>query len=343
VILDDLGPEELDMRRTILEEDPPRHSRLRQLVNPDFAPRAVRGYSSFISSLTAIVLDRAVAKRHFDFVGEVAQAVPIRVLCKLLGVPRQHTEQLVGLGNAMVSDGPPPPARTADGLETRLLPFGSPAALEAFELATDLALARRNDPRDDVTTRLLTGEVDGRRLTEQEFLTMWLMLVIAGNETTRHAISGGMEALIRRASLLEEWRSSPSMDVLASEEILRWTTPINWHRRTVTRDVLLGGQELRAGDKVLLMFMSANRDEEVFDSPDVLDLRRDPNPHVTFGRGGPHFCLGAHLARLEVQVVFGELWNRVSRVRPAGTVVRLRSDHFNGYVRMPVEVTPLVG
>jgi cytochrome P450 len=340
VTMDDLDDEQLEARRTLLEEDPPRHTALRRLVAAEFVPRAVRGYGQMVRELTRLVLDAALEEDHLDVVTDLAQEVPIRVLCRLLGVPEEHTATLVGLGNRMVSDAVGDELAGHDPAELRLLPFGHPAALEAFELATALAEERRSDPGEDLTSRLLTGEVDGRPLTEQEFRTMWLMLVIAGNETTRHALSVGILALLERPELFDRWAADPSLDAAGTEELLRFTTPINWHRRTVTRPVELAGRRLAPGDKLVLLFASANRDGEVFAQPDDLVLDRDPNPHVTFGRGGPHFCLGAHLARLEVRIVLRELFTRVAEMDLAGPPERLRSDHFNGLVSLPVEVRP---
>jgi cytochrome P450 len=344
VTMDDLDQLQLDARRTLLEEDPPRHTALRKLVNSDFLPRAVRAYTDVIGHLTRAVLDDALQRTRFDFVTEVAQEVPIRALFRLLGVPDEHADALAELGNRMVTDVPAPEGASAadDGappVDHRLLPFGHPAALEAFAIASELAAERRRTPTDDVTSQLVNGTVDGQPLSEREFQTMWLLLVIAGNETTRHAISVGLAMLMEQPDVLARWASDPDLDATAADELLRLTSPINWHRRTVTRDVELGGRALSAGDKLVLAFVSANRDEAVFDRADEFVLERHPNPHVTFGRGGPHFCLGAHLARLEVQVVFRELFARVRDIRPAGPARRLRSDHFNGLVSLPVEIT----
>lgn len=339
VTMDDLDQLQLEARRTLIEEDPPRHTALRKLVNADFLPRAVRAYTDVIERLTSAVLADALQRSRFDFVTEVAQEVPIQVLCRLLGVPDEHAAALAELGNRMVSDAPEP-ENGASPEEHRLLPFGHPAALEAFAIASELAAERRRSPTDDVTSQLVNGTVDGEPLTEREFQTMWLLLVIAGNETTRHAISLGLTMLMERPDLLATWAQDPDLDATAADELLRLTSPINWHRRTVTRDVELAGRTLAAGDKLVLSFVSANRDEAVFDRADELVLARHPNPHVTFGRGGPHFCLGAHLARLEVQVVFRALFERVCDIRPAGPATRLRSDHFNGLVSLPVEVVP---
>jgi cytochrome P450 len=337
VTLDDLDDSQLAARRTMLEEDPPRHTALRRLVTADFLPRAVRGYAQMVRDLTRLVVDAALENDRLDVVEAIAQELPIRVVCRLLGVPDRHVATLVGLGNRMVT-GAEDGTANLDREASRHLPFGHPAALEAFAIASELATERRQRPTDDVTSQLLTGTVDGIPLTEREFQTMWLLLVIAGNETTRHAISTGLLALLERPSLLARWAQDPTLDVTASEELLRFTTPINWHRRMVTRPTELRGQQLAPGDKLVLAFVAANRDERVFEAADDLVLDRHPNPHVTFGRGGPHVCLGAHLARLEVQAVFRELFDRVTDVRLTGTPQRLRSDHFHGLTSLPVEV-----
>jgi cytochrome P450 len=338
VSMTDLDVEQLDARRTMLEEDAPRHPSLRKLLAADFLPRAVRAYEELIRGLTRVVLDEALTSDRFDAVPAIAQEVPIRVLCRLLGVPEHLTAELVAIGSRMVTGADDPASAALPAEELRLLPFGHAASLEAFRIAGELAAERRRTPTDDVTSRMVNGTVDGEPLSDHEFELLWLFLVIAGNETTRHAISVGLLELLQRPEALTRWAEDPRLDATAPDELLRITTPINWHRRTVTRETELGGRTLPAGAKVALAFVSANRDASVFERPDELVLDRHPNPHVTFGRGGPHFCLGAHLAELEVRVVFRELFERISDVRLAGTPRRLRSDHFNGLVSLPVEV-----
>ncbi|MGZ5318301.1 MAG: cytochrome P450 [Actinomycetota bacterium] len=342
VSLDDLDAEQLDARRTMLEEDPPRHTALRALVDEAFLPRAVRAYADAIEALTEPVLQAAFGRDRFDFVEAVAKEVPIRVLCRMLGVPERHTHDLVDWGNRMLSASDPdyadPELFAHDPSELRLLPFGHPAALRVFALADALADERRARPTDDVVSRIVTGEVDGEPLSPQEIRTMFVLLVIAGNETTRHTLSHGLLALLDHPDELARLRDDPAVSDRATEEVIRWATPINWHRRHVTSDTELRGRLLRAGDKLLLSFASANRDELVFGDPFALRLDRHPNPQVAFGRGGPHFCLGAHLARLEIAVVLRSLAPRLGRLRLDGPVERLRSDHINGIKRLPVAV-----
>jgi cytochrome P450 len=221
-----------------------------------------------------------------------------------------------------------------------MLPFRSPASLELFEYAHRIADERRGAPTDDLVSKLVNAEIDGERLTEREFDTMFLLLVVAGNETTRQAIAHGMLALAENRG---EWRrlaDDPELVWTAgADEILRWSSPVLHFRRTATRDVEVGGQAIRAGDKVVIWYVSANFDEEVFADPLRFDVGRRPNPHVTFGGGGPHFCLGAHLAKLEVQVMFDELLPRLADIELLGPAERMRTNFTNALKRMPVRVT----
>jgi cytochrome P450 len=342
VNLDDLAPDQLEARRTMLEEDPPRHTELRALVDPDFSPRAIKAWEDTFRALTQMVLNETLRQQSFDFVEQVAKALPIRILCKILGVPEQHTDDLVTWGNQMLGASDPDyhdPELAAYSPESlRKLPFGHPAALRAFALAEKMAGERRAGQPDDVTARLRFGQVQGASLSDEEYKATWLMLVIAGNETTRHALSHGLLVFIEHPEQWDRRRRRPDRLGIAAEEILRWATPINWHRRQVTAAYELHGVELQPGDKLILAFTSANRDETVFDDPFRFEMTRKPNPHVSFGRGGPHHCLGAFLARMEVRIVFEELLKRVTGFRLAGPVQRLQSNHLNGIKALPIEV-----
>ena len=328
VDLDDRTAAQLEGRRTFLEEDPPRHTAVRGMVSSWFTPRAVRGFESIVAALAAGVVDRARRLGTFDAVGVIAEEVPIRVLARLMGVADERADDLVRWGNGLLAgEGEPDPR----------LPFGSRLSIDVYDLARAMADGRRGiDAVADVTSALAAGEVDGEPLTDEEYCATWLMLVIAGNETTRHTISHGLIALAQRPEQAERWRVHPSLDAIAAEEVIRWATPINWHRRQVVADTELAGVPMRAGDKLILSFTSANRDESVFADPFTFDVDRRPNDHVAFGRGGPHFCLGAHLARLEVRMLFRSLLDRVEHIELAGAPVRLRSDHFNGIVSLPL-------
>ncbi|HKJ54390.1 MAG TPA: cytochrome P450 [Nitriliruptoraceae bacterium] len=339
VTLEPLDQHQLDTRRVLMEQDPPLHAAWRRLLNADFTPRAVRGLEEGIRLFTAATLDAIDGSATIDGVVDIAEQVPIKVLCQLLGVPDDRARELVSLGNRMVSATGDDEAEGMDPEDLRLLPFSHPAALDGLAMARELATQRRARPTDDITSLLVHGEVDGRPLTETEFEMTWLFLVLAGNETTRHAISHALHLLAHRPDLFDQWAADPDLDQAAADEVIRLSSPIVWHKRTATVDTQIAGQPIAAGDAVLLVFASGNRDARVFTDPDEPDLSRSPNPHVSFGRGGPHFCLGAHLARLEVAVVVREFLDRVATVQPAGPAVRLESNHFNGLRHLPLAVT----
>jgi cytochrome P450 len=341
--LEDLDEEQRVARQSMLETDPPRHTRLRGLVGPPFTPRAIKAYELVLRELTAEVLDRALPLREFDFIEEVAKQLPIRVLARLLGAQNEDTDRLIDWGDRMIGNTDPELADvlhdSPESEQYRMLPFRSPAALELFEYAHSLAAERRRSPAEDLVSKLVHAEIDGERLSEREFDTMFLLLVVAGNETTRQAIAHGMLALTEHR---DQWRRLVDDPELVwaggADEILRWSSPVLHFRRTATRDVELGGQTIRAGDKVVIWYVSANFDEEVFEDPLRFDVGRRPNPNVTFGGGGPHYCLGAHLARLEVQVVFDALLPRLAELELTAPPERMRTNFTNALKRMPVRV-----
>jgi cytochrome P450 len=341
--LEDLDEEQRTARQSMLETDPPRHTRLRGLVGPPFTPRAVKAYELALRELTAAVLDRALPLGEFDFVEEIAKQLPIRVLARLLGAPDEDTDPLIAWGDRMIGNTDPELTDVLhDSPESeryRLLPFRSPAALELFEYGHRLAAERRREPSDDLVSKLVHAEIDGERLSEREFDTMFLLLVVAGNETTRQAIAHGMLALAEHRDQWEQLRENPELVWTAgADEILRWSSPVLHFRRTATRDVELRGQTIRAGEKVVVWYVSANFDEEVFEDPLRFDVGRRPNAHVTFGGGGPHYCLGAHLAKLEVQVMFDLLLPRLAGLELLGPPERMRTNFTNALKRMPVRV-----
>ena len=214
---------------------------------------------------------------------------------------------------------------------------------ELYAYANELAAVRRKDPRDDIITTLLNAEVDGERLTEYEFDLFFMLLAVAGNETTRNAITHGMHALIEHPDQRQRLIDDPELMPTAVEEIIRWASPVMHFRRTALEDTEIRGTPIKQGDKVVIWYMSANRDEEMFENPDVFDVGRTPNEHIGFGGGGPHFCLGANLARLEIKVIFEEVLKRLPDMELAGPVRRLRSNFINGVKEMPVRYTPEAG
>jgi cytochrome P450 len=343
--LEDLAPEHLEARKSMLDMDPPEHTKLRAILSKGFTPRVIAAYEERIRDLARRVIGEAFARESFDLVRDVAVEIPIRVFIEMLGAPLEDRLYLVELGNRMLGNTDPEfageeVADKADLSRYAHLPFSSPAAAEMFAYGHALAEARRREPREDITTTLVQAEVDGRRLTEREFDVFFLLLTIAGNETTRHAITSGALALLEHPEELARLAANPSLAATGADEVLRWSTPVYHFRRTATRDVELHGQTIRRGDKVVTWYISANFDEEQFPEPMRFDLSRAPNRHVSFGLGGPHFCLGAHLAKLETRIMFEELLPRVSAVEPTAPASRMHSNFTNAYKTMPVRVTP---
>ncbi len=342
VSLEELDDEQLKIRRSMLETDPPRHRQLRNICNKRFSARGVGAYEDFIREVAGSVLDRALEREEFDFTLEVAKELPIRFLCAIFTVPQDDAPMLIRWGDAMIGNQDPEFTHAVvdkvDTEEYRNLPFRSPIALEMFEYAHRQRDSRLEEPQNDVITALTVAQREGT-LTEREFDNYFGLLMIAGNETTRHTISHGMLALLEHPDQMRQLQDDPSLIPAAVEEILRWATPVMHFRRTATRDTELGGTRIREGDKVVTWYISANRDERTFDDPYRFDVtRRNAGDHVTFGPGGPHFCLGAHLAKLETKVLLQELLPRLRSIELAGPVERMRSNFVNGIKHMPVRV-----
>jgi len=340
--IEEMDHEELEARRSMMEFDPPEHTRLRRLVQPGFTPKVTATYEEAFRRLVGMVLDRVLPLGEFDFVTEVARELPIRMLCRLLGIPEEDSGQMVAWGDQMISNADPEYTPVVidkvDTDEYRLLPFRSPAALEVFRYAEDIALERRRDPRDDIITTLLTAEPDGEPLTDLEFKNFFTLMMVAGNETTRHTISHGLVYLSRAAEQLKWWRDDiKGRSVGATDEILRASAVTMHFRRTATEETEIRGVPLAAGDRVVIWFTSANYDSDVFDDPYELDLSRKPNPHLTFGTGR-HKCLGASLAELEVRVFFEEYLRRAEFFE-VGEPDRLRSNFIRGIKHLPVRVS----
>jgi cytochrome P450 len=342
VILEEMAPDELDARKSMMETDPPRHTRMRKIASPLFTPRSMREYEGYCRDIARDVLDKALAKGEFDFVLDVAKELPIRVLVRILGVPDEDTDRLIEWGDTMIGNTDPEYTSFVidrdDTSDYRLMPFRSPAAADMMNYGHEMAEIRRADPQNDLVTKLVHAEVDGDRLSTRDFDNFFVLLVVAGNETTRNGISHGMQALMDNPDQLRLLQEDPSLIPSAVEEMLRWGSPTIMFRRTATRDTELRGVKIAEGDKVVVWFASADYDEEVFPDPFRFDVRRSPNRHFAFGAGGPHFCLGAPLARLEMRVMFEELLPRVASMEPAGEVSRLRSNFINGIKHMPVRL-----
>lgn len=343
VNLEEVDDDLQEIRRSMLESDGTRHRALRKLLQRDFGGQTLRRYEDFLRGLTQATVDAALADGEFDFVREVSADFPIRVLARMLDVPDDDTKQLIDWGNRLIGNTDPDYADVllsdAESAAYKHLPFRSPAALEVFEYGRKLARERRGSDGTDLVSKLVNGvPADGQSLTATEFDNYFLLLVVAGNETTRHTISHSMLALIQHQDQLRKLQRDPSLIPAAVEEFLRWASPVYHFRRTATRDVELHGKTIREGDKVVMWFAAGNRDPEVFDEPYAFDVTRYPNDHVTFGKGSPHFCLGNNLARLEIRLMFETLLPRLNGIELAGDVRRVRSNFVNGIKSLPVRV-----
>lgn len=341
--LEEVDDEQEEARRSMLETDGTRHRAMRQLLQGQFTPNAVAQYETFLRGLTATTLDNAFALGEFDFVKEVAADFPINVLARLLDVPEKDTKQLIEWGNRMVGFDDPEHAdiliSDPESEKYRLVPFRSPAALEVFAYGDALAKDRRGKGGTDLVSVLVNGEMrDGIPLSERDFHTNFLLLVVAGNETTRHTITHTMMNLINHPAQLQRLQENPELIPWAVEEFLRYASPVYHFRRTATKDVQVHGKTIKSGDKVVTWFASGNRDAEIFENANDFDVARNPNEHMTFGRGGPHMCLGNALARIELRVMFEDLVSRVDSMEIVGQIDYLRSNFVHGVKRMPVKV-----
>ncbi|MEZ5144155.1 MAG: cytochrome P450 [Acidimicrobiales bacterium] len=326
----DLDEDDGGVREMMLYMDPPRHTRYRLLVNKGFTPRMIGLLEQHLRLKARTIVDNVVDRGRCDFVTDVAAELPLQAIAELLGVPLEDRAKLFDWSNRMIGfDDPEFQGDRSEGQEV---------AAELYAYFNALADQKRTHPADDLVTKLINAEVEGDRLSEFEFDMFALLLTVAGNETTRNATSHGMKALMDHPDQLAALQADPSPERIsrAVEEILRWATPVLHFRRTATADYELRDATIRAGDKVVMWHISANRDEEVFDDPFRFDVDRWPNEHIAFGGGGPHFCLGANLARLELRLVFTELVTRLPRLEPDGEVEYLRSNFIGGIKRMPV-------
>jgi len=312
----------------MLMMDPPRHTRMRNLISREFKPATARALEPRIQELARKIVDEVIERGACDFVQDVAGELPSYVIAELIGIPLEDGRELYRLTEAIhaAPESLPPGA-------------GPEAAAEMMQYAQGVIEDKRAHPADDLATRLLQAELDGERLTDLEFQLFFLLLVDAGGDTTRNLVAGGVLALLERPALLHSLREAPSLLPTAREEMLRFVSPVIYMRRTATRDLELGGEEIGAGEKVALYYGAANRDEAVFDDPDRFDLGRDPNPHLAFG-GGTHFCLGAHIARVEIDAMLGEVLWRMNGLELDGNVEWLASNFISGPTAMPVRFRP---
>lgn len=341
--LEDMTDEETAARRTLMEMDPPEHTQLRRLVSRPFAPKAVQSYEETVRRLAVEVLEGLDGAHEFDFVTRVARELPMKMLGGLLGLPHEDLDWLVRRGDALIGNSDSEftdyVVDQVDTSDYRLLPFRSPVAIELFEYAAAALDERRATPTSDIISALLAPTSNGEVLDDPALKNFFTLMVAAGNDTTRYSMTAGLLALLDNPEILA---AIPNMSVderkLLVDEMLRVSTVTMHFRRTATRDVTLHGQRIHAGDKVVLWYASANYDESHFDDPFTFTPTRSPNDHVAFGLHSPHLCLGAHLARLEMRVLFEEIATRWSRVELNGEIQRLRSNFISGVKRLPISV-----
>ena len=334
----DLPPDDLaGMRLQLIHMDPPEHTALRAIVSRAFTPRMIASLRDHIAELTTEIVDAVATAGECDFVTAVAAELPLQVIAETLGVPREDRGRLFDWSNRLIGM-EDPEYGSEDAVQADIT--AKVALVEMFQYAHELAERKRAEPTDDLCSVLLHAEVDGRRLTDIEFNMFFFLLVIAGNETTRNLISGGIQALCEHTQERDRLLADPRLLPTAVEEMLRWVSPVMQFRRTATRDTELAGRHVAAGDKVVLYYGSANRDPAVFGpTAERFDVGRTPNNHLAFGFG-THFCLGASLARLEIRTMFGELLGRLPDLELAAPAERLRSSFINGIKHLPVRFTP---
>jgi cholest-4-en-3-one 26-monooxygenase len=329
----EMSDDEIDQQRLMmLNMDPPLHTRYRRLVNKGFTPRMVRDLEEKIHQTADEILDRVCEQGETDFVTEISAELPLQVIAELLGVPYEDRHRMFDWSNQMVgSEDPEYGVAKEDALG---------AAMELYGYASELFAKKRVDPHADLMSALSRVEIDGEQLNEMELELFFLLLTVAGNETTRNLISGAMAAFFANPDQWDRLVADRSLIPTAVEEMLRFVTPVMNFRRTATQDLELRGTAMKEGDKVVFFHASANRDEDIFENSDHFDVSRDPNPHVAFGGGGPHFCLGANLARMEIRVMFEHLVDRMPDIHQNGTMQRLQSQFINGVKHLPVAFSP---
>jgi cytochrome P450 len=335
----DMPPDFLDFFGSMINMDDPRHARMRRIVSRGFTPKYLNSLTDYVQEAATSIVDEVIDKGECDFVTDIAALLPLRIIVDLMGIPRSEEKYIFDRSNIILANGDPEyVSEDPNMVVVQLLTAGQ----ELAELVTKLAEERVKNPKDDLTTSLVTAEVDGEQLSPAELASFFILLVVAGNETTRNAISHGMLALTEHPEEKAKWAADfEGVAPTAIDEIVRWATPVIHFRRTVTEDgVQLGDHTFNKDDKVVLFYNSANRDETVFDDPYRFDVTRTPNDHLGFGGPGPHFCLGAHLARREMTVMFRELFHRLPDIHSVGPPDQLRSNFINGIKHLRAEFTP---
>ena len=342
--LEDMDDEETEARRTLMEMDAPEHTQLRRLVSRPFSPKSVAEYEDAVREVAVEILEKLRGQTEFDFVQAISRELPMRMLGRLLGLPNDDLDWLVQRGDALIGNSDPEfTDYVVDKVDTSAyakLPFRSPVSLELFEYAAQALEDRRITPTMDILSKLLEPTVDGESLDDLALKNFFTLMVAAGNDTTRYSITHALTEMSERPEI---WAAIPTMETpelkTLVDEMLRRSSVTMHFRRTVMQDTELGGKQLKKGDKVVMWFISANYDENHWGNPFEFDFRRSPNQHVSFGLQSPHLCLGAHLARLEMRVIFEEMAKRWTKVEVNGKTERFRSNFISGIKYLPVKVT----
>jgi cytochrome P450 len=317
---------------SMINMDEPRHGRLRRIVSRGFTPRALGRLEPLVQKRAQQTIDRVIDRGACDFVADIAAPLPLELVCDLMGIPESETKAVFAHTNVILGLGDPEYVQPGTSPIAAALTSGKALA----DLMNELAKHKVGKGGDDLTTALLDAEIDGETLTQPELASFFVLLVVAGNETTRNAISHGMKALCDFPDQRRKWAAGfEGLVDTAVEEIVRWASPVMHFRRTATRDTVLSGQPIRAGEKVVMWYGSGNRDEDAFARPYEFDVAREPNEHVGFGGPGPHHCLGAQLARREMRVMFREIFRRLPDLEITGPPEMLRSNFIHGIKRMP--------
>ncbi|MBL4630787.1 MAG: cytochrome P450 [Paraglaciecola sp.] len=342
--IEDQTEEEYEARKTFQETDPPEHTQTRLIMHKAFGHAQIAQYEEQIRSITVELVEKGLKLGEFDAVKEVAAQLPMRMLGQILGVPAEDSEWLVKKGDALISNTDPDYTDfvldKVDTDEYRMLPFRSPAAMELFDYANKLLKRKRDGESVGIVNIILQPDKDGHVISDDEFRNFFCLAVAAGNDTTRYSISACMHALANHPTLMQQLKENignKEFFLSATDELIRWASPTTHFRRTATEDFEYKGKQVKKGDKVVLWFLSANRDDEMFDKPYEIDLLRKPNRYLSFGQGGPHVCLGMFLAKLEVRVVLEELAKRVSKIEQVGQHSYLRSNFILGIKSLPVK------
>jgi len=332
VMVDDLPPDILDMARgQLLGMDPPKHGPLRRAVITRFTSRMLQQLEPRVRHITRDIMHEARQAGEVNFVESLAGDLPTAVIGSLLEIPRDMWPQIRQWSDLQTSASDPDLGGSPEQVNQASIDMGT----YGFQLACE----RKDQGGDDLISLLINQEVDGQRVSEMEFASLFIQITVAGNETTRGLISSGMHELMRRPALYQHLQANPTELPLAIEEMLRWTCPLHYFRRTATQDTRIRDQAIREGERVVMLYSSANFDEDVFASPMDFDIARDPNPHLAFGHG-IHLCLGANLARLEARVFFEEFFHHFAGIEETGEPVYIRSNIIHGFKQMPVKLLP---